>query len=148
MLHIKIIPVDKFVSRSPRPEGSMIADIKSAFGTVISLEGLEEDAKETAELSPVLVISKPISTWQIYLSGISQLYLDSILTSIDIAIKTGRRVLVHCEHGEDRTGLAIAAYRVRRCGWGKDAAMAEAIALGYRHIINIGLNNTWGDFRV
>jgi len=34
-------------------------------------------------------------------------------------------VYVHCEHGEDRTGLVIAAYRVLYEGWTKERAQAE-----------------------
>jgi protein tyrosine/serine phosphatase len=56
-------------------------------------------------------------------------------------------VLVHCEHGEDRTGLAIAAWRVRACKWTKEAAMAEALKYGYRRWLNYGLNKTWAAFQ-
>jgi protein tyrosine phosphatase (PTP) superfamily phosphohydrolase (DUF442 family) len=34
-------------------------------------------------------------------------------------------VLVHCEHGKDRTGYAIAAYRVVEEGWDADTAIQE-----------------------
>lgn len=33
--------------------------------------------------------------------------------------------LVHCEHGKDRTGYAIAAYRVIEEGWDADTAIQE-----------------------
>jgi protein tyrosine/serine phosphatase len=52
-------------------------------------------------------------------------------------------VLVHCQHGQDRTGLVIAAYRVRIMGWSKDQSMNEALAFGYRNWLNYGLNKTW-----
>ena len=34
-------------------------------------------------------------------------------------------VFVHCEHGSDRTGTMVAAYRVIVQGWSKDAAIRE-----------------------
>ena len=34
-------------------------------------------------------------------------------------------VLVHCEHGKDRTGYAIAAYRIVEEGWDADTAIEE-----------------------
>jgi uncharacterized protein (TIGR01244 family) len=41
-------------------------------------------------------------------------------------------VLVHCEHGEDRTGLMTAAYRVAEQGWTVRKAAAEMRRYGGR----------------
>jgi len=35
-------------------------------------------------------------------------------------------VLVHCEYGKSRTGIAVAAYRVAAQGWSYQAALAES----------------------
>ncbi len=40
-------------------------------------------------------------------------------------------VYVHCLHGRDRTGLAVAAYRVLHDGWSLDRAYREAIDNGH-----------------
>ncbi len=40
-------------------------------------------------------------------------------------------VLVHCRHGEDRTGAVIAAYRVVVNGWDPAAAEREARELRF-----------------
>ncbi len=40
-------------------------------------------------------------------------------------------VYVHCLHGRDRTGLAVAAYRVLHDGWSVDRAYREAIDNGH-----------------
>jgi protein tyrosine/serine phosphatase len=66
--------------------------------------------------------------------------LDTIVQTIVVLPKP---VLLHCEHGEDRTGLAVAAYRVVVSGWTKDEAMDEALKFGYRNWLNYGLNKTW-----
>jgi protein tyrosine phosphatase (PTP) superfamily phosphohydrolase (DUF442 family) len=42
-----------------------------------------------------------------------------------------RPVLVHCAHGEERTGAVIAAYRVVSEGWDPAAAEKEALDLGF-----------------
>jgi hypothetical protein len=139
------IQVDAKVYRGPRPKPAEFPEVKATFARVISLEGLAEDRKESDELWPVLILSEPISAWQIYVTGISQGSLTWILEEIDAAVTFGR-VLVHCEHGEDRTGLVIAAYRVRHCGWSKECAMAEALQFGYRKWLNVGLNRTWSEF--
>jgi protein-tyrosine phosphatase len=140
-----ILQVYSRLYRGARPQPADFAEIKATFQRVISLEGPEEDKKEQQELSPLWVMSDPINFAQIYLVGISQHRLYWILQQI-VAARTTGNVLVHCEHGEDRTGLIVAAYRVWQSGWTKEAAMAEAIRLGYRSYLNYGLNRTWRGF--
>ena len=135
-----ITQVNASLWRGPRPQPADYATIKAQFKSVISLEGEDEDQKEVVELFPVLVSSFPISPWQIYLTGINPPYLQEIMDSIDRAPKP---LFVHCQHGEDRTGLIVAVYRVTTCGWAKEAAWAEAKHFGYHSWLNIGLNNTW-----
>jgi len=53
-----------------------------------------------------------------------------------------RKILVHCEHGEDRTGRVIGEYRVRVSGYTKDRAFKEALSLGY-HLELVGLLISW-----
>lgn len=134
------------VWRGSRPEPANFPFIKATFPIVLSLEGQTEDIKERNDLDPTRVLSQPISFWQIYFTGIGQGYLAGIL---DMIKQMPKPILVHCEHGEDRTGLIIAAYRVTACdGWTKEAAWNEALAHGYRELINFGLNATWEKFQV
>ena len=45
-----------------------------------------------------------------------------------------QRVFVHCEFGEDRTGVFIAAYRIAFEHWSSDEALTEMLAFGFnRH---------------
>ena len=136
--------VDTKLWRSGRPESSEFSDIKKFFKTVVSLEGEREDLKEADELSPVCLISKPITFEEIYFTGITQLYLSNILNAIG---GDETPVLVHCEHGEDRTGLVVACYRVQVNHWTKEEAWAEALKYGYRNWLNFGLNKTWKAFQ-
>src|SRR4029077_1785149 len=122
--------------RSGRPTDTDIALVKSQFGAVVSLEGLDEDIKEQAALQPsVRVLSFPIVFLQIYVIGIRQSYLKDILDAIDRELAKGS-MLVHCQHGQDRTGLIVAAWRVRH-GWTHEQAQTEMRAMGYRWWINL-----------
>jgi tyrosine-protein phosphatase SIW14 len=138
--------VDNSVWRGSRPTSADMNEINSKFKTVISLEGSEEDKKEVIELPSVRLISYPISFTEIYITGITLTRLSEIVSQI-YAIGVEKLVLVHCEHGEDRTGLIIAAYRVKVTGWTKEAAWNEALKFGYRNWLNFGLNQTWKLFQ-
>jgi tyrosine-protein phosphatase SIW14 len=135
--------VDQNLWRGSRPEPNEFAEIRARFSAVLSLEGTAEDEKEAIELRPSELISCPISFLQIYFTGITQEALAHILEVIRLAPKP---LLVHCEHGQDRTGLVVAAYRVTVCGWTKQWAMNEALEYGYRNWLNFGLNKTWNSF--
>lgn len=52
---------------------------------------------------------------------------------------------VHCEHGQDRTGLVIGAYRVWYQNWTKDDAFAEMLANGF-HPMLLGLTAFFDEF--
>ena len=51
---------------------------------------------------------------------------------------------VHCEHGQDRTGLTIGIYRVQHDGWTKEKAYNEMIAHGFHKSLH-GLDDFWED---
>jgi len=54
----------------------------------------------------------------------------------------GKKVFVHCRLGDDRTGMAVAAYRMAEEGWSADEAMQEMKAFGFtglHHAICPGL---------
>ncbi len=49
---------------------------------------------------------------------------------------------IHCEHGQDRTGLVVGCYRVLKQGWKKDDAWAEMLQHGF-HPELLGLTLFW-----
>jgi len=59
-----------------------------------------------------------------------------------LEIMASGNVFVGCLHGQDRTGLLCALYRVRYDGWSTTAAWEEALALGY-HPEFVGLDRAW-----
>ncbi len=54
-------------------------------------------------------------------------------------------IFVHCEHGQDRTGLVIACYRIRVNRWSKSDAEKEMLEHGF-HKSLYGLWKAWQDF--
>jgi tyrosine-protein phosphatase SIW14 len=46
-----------------------------------------------------------------------------------------RPVFVHCLHGSDRTGLAVASYRIMEQGWALEDAVQELHTFGFHHRI-------------
>lgn len=54
----------------------------------------------------------------------------------------GRAVFLHCSHGCDRTGLAIAIHRVMHDGWTKAQAKREMMAHGFSPELH-GLYSFW-----
>lgn len=57
-------------------------------------------------------------------------------------------VFIHCEHGQDRTGLFVACYRVagHQEGWTKAAAEKEMLSLGFHESLH-GLWEFWENFK-
>jgi len=56
----------------------------------------------------------------------------------------GKKVFVHCQTGDDRTGMMIAAYRMAKEGWTAEEAMKEMEAYGFtspHHLICPGLSS-------
>jgi len=54
----------------------------------------------------------------------------------------GKKIFVHCRLGDDRTGMAVAAYRMADEGWSAEEAMKEMQAFGFstlHHAICPGL---------
>src|SRR5208282_1496550 len=120
------------VFRGPRPQPADYPWILQNISTVISFEGQAEDDKEKAALLPIPVLSQPISFAEMYFpwAAIPAIRLEYLVQLIK---GCAGPVLCHCQRGQDRTGLVIAAYRVRVCGRSKDEAMAEALKFGYRN---------------
>ena len=59
---------------------------------------------------------------------------DTQVITVLRAIRTGEQqggVLVHCKHGQNRTGLISAMYRIVYDGWSREEAMAEMLEGGF-----------------
>lgn len=54
-----------------------------------------------------------------------------IIDQIQFWLFKGYSILVHCLHGEDRTGIVIAAYRIRYQNWPVSQALIEMYQAGF-----------------
>lgn len=76
----------------------------------------------------IRIINIPLLTWDIEAEEMAQ-----VLYTIEQSEKYGN-VLVHCYHGEDRTGLTIGLYRIFYQNWSAADAEAEMRRYGYNRI--------------
>ena len=124
---------DKFF-RSAQPNAQGFRGLVTEHGvrTVISLRAFNADEPLAQGLDLNLVRIR-IHTWNIKRADVVA------------ALQTLRRarsdapVLLHCQHGADRTGLISALYRILYQGWSKEAALDE-MRKG-----NFGYHAVWGN---
>lgn len=64
----------------------------------------------------------------------------------EVVIASGGGVLVHCTHGQDRTGIVIGVHRVTHDGWTKQRAYEEMLQRGFHPELH-GLHEYWEAFR-
>jgi hypothetical protein len=112
--------VDAVVYRSAQPSAEQLRELQRRYGirTVLKLNSGGEPVPEGVTLihHPLSVLKEPTPQ-----------QLQEILDAIDHSEKP---LLVHCTHGEDRTGLVIALYRLRH-GTATDTAYADMMRHGF-----------------
>ena len=111
--------VDKHLFRSQQPKPSDIAALQRLhINTVINLRHRQTDNDLSTSL-PLTLINVPMQTWALSTDEVAQALIE---------IKNNSQqgsVLVHCQHGADRTGLVIAMYRIIEQHWSIEAARDE-----------------------
>jgi protein tyrosine phosphatase (PTP) superfamily phosphohydrolase (DUF442 family) len=112
--------------RAAQPTAAGFADL-SGLGVHSVLDvagGAGDDAlvpKDSIRLFHV-----PMSAWG--------LHDDLVLSALRVMADPGNRpLLIHCQHGADRTGAMVALYRVVVQGWSKADAIREMNEGGYHH---------------
>jgi tyrosine-protein phosphatase SIW14 len=105
---------------------------KMGIRTVINLRTSISE-KENVEAAGMRSIEIPLST---FTNGERQ-KVDRVVALL--ADPANRPVFVHCRQGRDRTGIVVAAYRMKIQGWPLVAAEAEMDSFGF--------NNVWVNLR-
>jgi protein tyrosine/serine phosphatase len=116
--NLNLVAPNLYRSAQPTAMGFEAAEIKLKIQTVISLRNFHSDA-ELLKGTHLVRQSVPMNAWHIT--------NDEILAALKL-IKTAQAngpVLVHCQHGADRTGVVIAMYRIVYQGWSKQQALDE-----------------------
>lgn len=124
------------VWRCAQPDERGVRDFAALGGGVIIKLNIEELISEAAwcraASSNVELRQRPIPTFTCADSMIVKLAAE-----IQSLVAKQRRVLVHCEHGRERTGLVVSAWLCRHQGWSLDAGLREMRAFGMAGIVEI-----------
>lgn len=111
--------------RSAQIKPDDVAQLQSlGIKTVVSLRAFHSD-REMLDQSGIKLVRVKIYTWDIDDEQVAQ-----ALRAIRQAEKEGR-VLLHCQHGADRTGLITATYRILYQNWDRERALDELVNGGY-----------------
>ncbi len=84
---------------------------------------------------------------QIPLSGVRAPTKAQIARLFKLVDGSAPPVLMHCEHGSDRTGTFVACYRILRQGWSAEQALVEADRYGMSTLM-VGMKNFIRRFQV
>jgi tyrosine-protein phosphatase SIW14 len=116
--------VDEHVYRGAQPHGQGFDGLaKLGIKTVIDLRG-ESSEENAVEHSGMRYVRLP---WSGYKAPV-----DSQITAVLSLLNDNAAwpVFVHCKRGADRTGTAIACYRIEHDHWTNQQALAEARTFG------------------
>jgi protein tyrosine phosphatase (PTP) superfamily phosphohydrolase (DUF442 family) len=100
--------------------------------TVIDMRTTANETKEV-EAAGMKAIAIPIEMSR---DGLKE-KVDKVVALM--ADPANQPVYVHCRHGQDRTGIVVAAFRMKEQGWSLADAEAEMDAFGF--------NSVWINFR-
>jgi len=116
--------------RSAQPTAEGMAHLKAmGIKTVVNLRAFHSDRDEIGDTG-LAYEHIHMTAWH--------LEEEDIVRFLQIATDPKRApVLVHCQHGADRTGTAIAAYRIVVQGWSKEDAIKEMTEGGF------GFHSIW-----
>lgn len=140
-----IVDADKGIYRGGQPT--------KAGWDWLRLQGVQWDIKLNTwdECPESYVFTNAVPIWIDYIPitlneqifGLNEYNVDSAIQSL---INRPYNTYIHCEHGQDRTGLIVAIYRVRVDGWTKQQAEQEMLAHGF-HKSLFGLWRYWENFK-
>lgn len=117
--------LQKDLYRGQQPEREDIPLLQALnIKTVISFRAFHDDEKTLSDAG-LRLISIPMHTWDIDDDQVVE-----ALSGIRRSLPHGG-VLIHCQHGADRTGLISAMYRIIFQGWSKTEALRELTDGGY-----------------
>jgi tyrosine-protein phosphatase SIW14 len=115
------------IYRSAQPDAAALrAARERGVRTVVVLRSeVPEPERSAAAALGLEVVHVPMD-------GTKMPSIEEVDRALEVVLDPSKRpVLVHCAHGEERTGAVVAAYRVVVEGWEPAAAEKEAIEHGF-----------------
>jgi protein tyrosine phosphatase (PTP) superfamily phosphohydrolase (DUF442 family) len=129
--------VSEVLYRGAQPELEGFAELRAlGIRTIVNLRSAHSD------LGLIYASGVPPGTFHYVEIPMSAWSVDEqdLVAFVDIAADASRAPLfVHCQHGADRTGAAVASYRMAVEGWSPAEAVAEMTEGGY------GFHPIWGN---
>jgi tyrosine-protein phosphatase SIW14 len=121
------------VLRGAQPAKDGYATLKAmGVRTVIDMRTTASEQKEV-EAAGMRAVAIPIEMTR---DGLKE-KVDRVVALM--ADPANQPVFVHCRHGQDRTGIVVAAYRMKQQGWSLADAETEMQAYGF--------NDIWVNFK-
>lgn len=121
------------VLRGAQPDKDGYATLKKmGIKTVIDMRTTDNE-KKLVEAAGMKAIAVPIEMTR---NGLKE-KVDKVVALM--ADPANQPVYVHCRHGQDRTGIVVAAFRMKQQGWSLADAEAEMQAFGF--------NDVWVNFK-
>ena len=120
------------IYRGGEPNDDSLEALADVFkiNTILSLDGEigQKISNKVKELGMNHVI--------IPIGGIESIEMVRRLQdSVSSILNNNQPVYVHCRHGSDRTGMAIAIYRIQSENWSPQKALVEAKSFGFGNLL-------------
>jgi protein tyrosine/serine phosphatase len=124
--------VDEGIYRSGRPEPTQYKMLAEVFKikNVINLESYWLETKTLAE-EKAAVLAAGMAYHHIPMAPIGEFDDKKVMQAYQLLHTLERPILVHCFRGSERTGVAVATYRILENGWGYKEAFAEMDKYGF-----------------
>lgn len=118
--------VNEDIYRSGQPSADEFACMATVEGirSVLNLRDYHDDEDEVGTLD--------IERFDIPLSA-GSITEDDLVRILRTVKRAPKPVLIHCRHGSDRTGAAVAAWRIVFEGWTVEQAVSELMEPEYGH---------------
>jgi len=96
---------------------------KFGIKTVINLRSKNSDRKYLKGGSTLRLIEVPMKAWDVD--------DDEVIAVMRLIKNEPGPILIHCQHGADRTGIMVAMYRLVFENWTREEALDELVGGGY-----------------
>lgn len=134
------IKVNSYLVRGPRVDPATLVGVKY----ILNLETSQGLIGDHSPLNEAMAADKVgIRVYGHPLGGILPPTVKELRDAVWFIVDKPDTVYVHCEHGHERTGMVIAAYRVLVERWTPYAAAKEALALGLHWVFIPWLIQLW-----